>query len=260
MTDKVTYEVTDAVATITIRRPEVRNAMDLDVFEGLLSAGRRAGDDQAARAVVVTGEGGTFSSGIDTSVFTGGGGGDQPASVDIARLQRAFTVFELIPKPVIAAVGGPCFGAGIQLAAACDLRIAATDVQFSVMEVRWGIIPDLGGIHRLARLIGVGRTKELAFTTRRVGAEEAERIGLISRTAAPGELFQAAHSWARELAAGPPLALAGIKRLANLAFDVPVATGLQREAATQRRILASFDFIEAVSARVQEREPVFQAR
>jgi enoyl-CoA hydratase/carnithine racemase len=128
------------------------------------------------------------------------------------------------------------------------------------MEVRWGIIPDLGGMQRLPRLIGLGRAKEMAFTARRVGSAEAEAIGLTNRTVRPEDLQGEASAWARELAAGPPLALAGIKRLANGAFDVPVSTGLEREAATQRRILASFDFIEAVSARVQKREPVFQAQ
>src|SRR5262245_53061921 len=103
MSDKVRYEVDGAVATVTIARPEVRNAMDMDVFAGLLEAGRRAGDDRAVRAVVVAGEGSNLSSGIDTSVFTQGSNGS-PSSIDIASLQAAFTIFEQIPKPTIAAV------------------------------------------------------------------------------------------------------------------------------------------------------------
>lgn len=172
MGDKVRYEVSDGVATVAIARPEVRNAMDHDVFAGLAAAGGRAEADPSVRAVIVTGDGGTFSSGLDTSLFVAGGGRD-PLSLDIARLQRSFTVFEEIPKPVIAAVAGPAFGGGLQLAIACDFRVAADDVQLAVFEVLWGIIPDLGATVRLPRLVGLSRAKEMAMTARRVGAPEA---------------------------------------------------------------------------------------
>jgi enoyl-CoA hydratase/carnithine racemase len=259
MGEKVRYEVSGSVATITIARPEVRNAMDMDVFSGLAEAGARAGADRAVRAVVVTGEGPNFSSGIDTSVFTSGSNGS-PSSIDIGSLQDAFTIFETITQPTIAAVAGPTFGAGVQLAIACDFRVAASDADLSVMEVRWGILPDLGGTQRLPRLIGLGRAKELAMTARRIGADEALQIGLVNKVVPAGTHRQGATEWARELAAGPPLALAAIKRLMNGAFDTPVREGLDREATAQRRILASSDFIEAVTARVQKREPHFEAR
>ncbi|MGZ4141043.1 MAG: enoyl-CoA hydratase/isomerase family protein [Actinomycetota bacterium] len=259
MPDKVRYDVSGSVATVTIARPEVRNAMDMDVFDGLAAAGARAGVDPAVRAVVVCGEGSNFSSGIDTTVFTSGEH-ESPSQIDIRRLQRAFSVFEEITKPTIAALAGPTFGAGLQLAIACDMRVASSDVSLSVMEVTWGILPDLGGTQRLPRLIGLGRAKEMAMTARRVAAEEAQMIGLVNRVVPPGEHVKAAYEWAAELAAGPPLALAAIKRLTNAAFDTPVDAGLDREATAQRRILASSDFIEAVSARVQKRVPRFQAR
>lgn len=260
MTDKVRYEVDGAVATITIARPEVRNAMDRDVFDALHELGARAGSDPDVRAVVVTGEGGSFSSGIDTTIFTSGGEGEPPASIDIARLQRAYSIYEEIPKPTIAAVAGPAFGGGLQLALACDLRVVAEDAQLSILETRWGIMPDLGGTQRLPRLIGLGRAKEMSFTARRIGAEEALAWGLANKVVPPGEHIKAAAGWAAELAAGPPLALAAIKRLTNQAFDVPVASGLEREAAAQRRMLASEDFIEAVTARIQKREPQYRGR
>src|SRR6266550_1066051 len=259
MGDKVRYEVSGSVATVTIARPDVRNAMDMDVFAGLAEAGARAGADPAVRAVVVTGDGPNFSSGIDTTVFTSGNNGS-PSEIDIGRLQSSFTIFETILKPTIAAVAGPTFGAGLQLAIACDFRVAAADVQLSVMEVRWGILPDLGGTQRLPRMIGLGRAKELAMTARRVGADAALQIGLVNKVVDEGQHLQAATDWARELGAGPHLALAAIKRLMNSAFDTPVASGLDREATAQRRILASTDFIEAVSARVQKRDPHFEAR
>src|SRR5437899_3290853 len=259
MGDKVRYEVSGSVATVTIARPDVRNAMDMEVFAGLADAGARAGADPTVRAVVVTGEGPNFSSGIDTSVFTSGDNGS-PSDIDIGRLQSSFTIFEQILKPTIAAVAGPTFGAGLQLAIACDFRVAAADVQLSVMEVRWGILPDLGGTQRLPRLIGLGRAKELAMTARRVGADEALQMGLVNKVVAAGTHLQSATEWTRDVAAGPPLALAAIKRLMNSAFDAPVREGLDREATAQRRILASSDFIEAVAARVQKREPHFEAR
>jgi enoyl-CoA hydratase/carnithine racemase len=109
-------------------------------------------------------------------------------------------------------------------------------------------------------MIGLGRAKELAMTARRVGAEEALQIGLVNKIVADGQHVHAATEWAQELAAGPPLALAAIKRLMNGAFDSPISSGLDREATAQRRILASSDFIEAVTARVQKREPHFEAR
>lgn len=260
MTEKVRYEVAEGVATITIARPEVRNAMDHDVFDGLRSAGRRAGGDDDVRAVVVTGEGAAFSSGIDVTIFAAGDTGGGPAAIDIAWLQDAFTVFEEIPKPVIAAVHGYAFGGGIQLALACDLRVVSRDASLSVMETRWGIIPDLGAIHRLPRIVGLGRAKDLMLTGRRMDAEEAYAWGLANRLADEGADGVEALAWARELGAGPPLALARIKRLANTAFDVPVGVGLEREAAAQRRVLASDDFAEAVGARFEKREPQYRGR
>lgn len=259
--DKVRYEVGDGIATVTIARPEVRNAMDMDVFEALHDLGRRAGEDPAVRAVVVTGEGQAFSSGIDVTIFSEGlAEGRDPAGIDIARLQRAYSVFEVVPKPVIAAVHGPTFGGGIQLALACDLRVAAEDAVFSVMETRWGIIPDLGAIHRLPRILGLGRAKDLLLTGRRVSADEALQLGLANRLVPSGQDVKEATAWARELAAGPPLALARIKRLVNAAFEVSVGAGLEREAAAQRPVLASADFREAVAARIEQREPRYQGR
>lgn len=253
----VRYEIDGAVATVTIARPEVRNAIDMEVFAALGEAGRRAGADPGVRAVLVTGEGG-FSSGIDTSVFSSGGG--DPRAIDIAKLQDSFTVFERIPKPVVAAVGGWALGAGFQLALACDLIVAAEDARFSLMEVQWGILPDLGGIHRLARIAGTAVTRDLALTARRIDGREAAAAGIVARVVPATELDAAARALAEELAAGPPLALAAIKRLVNMAFDVPVRDGLEREAAMQRRVLMSRDFLEAVSARMQRRPPAFEAR
>jgi enoyl-CoA hydratase/carnithine racemase len=257
---KVRYELDGNVAIVTINRPDVLNAIDRDVFLGLRDAAERAGADPDVRAVVLTGEGRAFSSGLDTSLFASGIGSGSPLTLDIATLQSCFTVYETIPKPTIAAVGGLALGGGIQLAAACDLRIASADAELAVYEIRWGIIPDLGGTQRLPRLIGLGRAKELVMTGRRIVAEEALAWGLVNRVVPRDLLMEEALGWARELASGPPLAVAAAKRLATGAFDAPLPSGLEREAMINRRLLATEDFREAVMARFEKREPTFRAR
>lgn len=253
---EVTYEQYGAVALIQVNRPEVRNAMDMAVFQGLTAAGARAGADDGVRAVVVTGHP-NFSSGIDTSIFTNGG---EAGGVDIAALQRSFSIFEQIDKPVIAAVSGPAFGAGCQLAAACDFRVAAEDARFALAEVRWGIIPDLGGTQRLPRLIGLSRTRDMAYSGREVLAAEALSWGLADRVVPADDLAAESMAWAESLAAGPPLAIGAMKRLTASAFDTDIQTGLERERSAQRRILASGDFVEAVTARMERRAPTFLRR
>jgi enoyl-CoA hydratase/carnithine racemase len=258
---KVRYEVDSGVALVTIARPEVLNAMDREVFFGLREAAERAGADPEVRALVLSGEGRAFSSGLDTSLFSSGiDGGASPLSLDIASLQSCFTAYEQVGVPTIAAINGVALGGGIQLACSCDLRVAAEDAELAVYEIRWGIIPDLGGTQRLPRLIGLGRAKELVLTGRRVGAAEALAWGLVNRVVPQERVLEEAIGWARELAAGPPLALAAAKRLATSAFDVELQDGLQREAMINRRLLASDDFREAVIARFEKRAPRFRAR
>jgi enoyl-CoA hydratase/carnithine racemase len=258
---KVLYEVNGGVAHVRLNRPDVLNAMDQEVFFGLRDAAHRAGSDPEVRALVLSGEGRAFSSGLDTSIFAAGmDGGGNPLALDIAALQSCFTAYEEIGVPTIAAIRGLALGGGIQLAAACDLRVAGDDAELAVYEIRWGIIPDLGGTQRLPRLIGLGRAKELVLTGRRVGATEALAWGLVNRVVAPEQVVKEALAWAGELAAGPPLALSAAKRLTTSAFDVPVPGGLEREAMINRRLLASDDFREAVVARFEKRTPRFNAR
>lgn len=252
----VRYEVKDRVAVITIDRPEKLNAMNLEVFDGLHEAGKRAGSDPDVRAVVVCGEGRAFSSGIDTSIF----GGEAGTAIEISRLQRAFSIYEEIAPVTIAAVQGVCFGGGLQLAIACDLRVVADDARLSAFEIRWGIIPDLGGTTRLPRLIGLGRAKEMVLTARPVLGPEALAWGLANRCVTAEAVRDEAIAWALEIAAGPPLALAAGKRLTTTALDFPISVGLRREETVQRRMLASEDFGEAVAARMQKREPSFRGR
>jgi enoyl-CoA hydratase/carnithine racemase len=259
MADRVLYQVEDRVATVTMSRPDKLNAMDRRTFEELGRAAARAAADPDVGAVVVTGAGRAFSSGLDLAEFAGMAELDHAEQV-IGELQRAIGAFELLPKPVVAAVNGLAVGGGLQLAIACDLRLAAASAQFASWEMRWAIVPDLGGTERLPRLIGLGRAKELVFTGRQVGAAEAERIGLVNRVVPDADLALAAGELAAGLASGPTLALGMAKQLLNEAFDRGVSEGLGAARRAQRLTLASADHREARAAFAERRPPRFSGR
>lgn len=266
MSDVVTYEVTGRLAVVTIDRPDKRNAMSMDVFDGLHAAAARAAADAEADggvgAVLVRGAGGVFSAGIDLSTFgsqLGEDVGEAERDAFIAHLQQAFTVWEDLDVPTVAAIEGYCFGAGIQLAAACHVRLVAPGAQLSVMERRWGLVPDLGGCHRLPRLVGLGRATDLALTARRVEAEEAVTMGLCDRLLPAEDPMGAAMDYVRELAEGPG-AVRRIPRLLRENLDRDRTTGLAAERATQMATMAGPDFREAVTAGLQGRDPEFVGR
>jgi enoyl-CoA hydratase/carnithine racemase len=259
MADRVLYQVEDRVATVTMSLPDKLNAMDRQTFEELRRAAARAAEDPDVGAVVVTGAGRAFSSGLDLAEFAGMAEVDHADAV-IGELQRAIGAFELLPKPVVAAVNGLAVGGGLQLAIACDLRLAAASAQFASWEMRWAIVPDLGGTERLPRLIGLGRAKELVFTGRQVGAAEAEQIGLVNRVVPDADLALAAAELAAGLASGPTLALGMAKQLLNEAFDRGVSEGLSAARRAQRLTLASADHREARAAFAERRPPRFSGR
>lgn len=258
MPDAVSYRIEDGVACITIERPDKRNAMSLEVFDGLGEAARRADADPEAGAVVVSGRGGVFSSGIDTSVFAG----QSDSGVDqdfIERLQSSFTAFEDCSKPTVAAIQGYCFGAGIQLAAACHLRAVAPDAQLAVLESRWALVPDLGGTYRLPRLVGLGRATELVVTARKVPADEALAIGLAERRLDADDPMADAVRFAARLAAGPG-AVRRAPRLLRENLTRPRDEALAAEGRTQAECIGGPDFAEAVTAALEGREPRFVGR
>lgn len=254
--DVVSYEVVDRVAVITIERPDRRNAMDVAVFSELRKAADRAGRDAGVGAVLVRGRDGVFSSGIDTSVFGGQAEGGITESF-VHGLQASFTAFEELDKPTVAAIEGHCYGAGFQLAIACHVRLAAPSARMSLMEARWGLVPDLGGTYRLPRLVGLGRATELALTARVVEIDEIIAMGLAERRLGDGDPMGEAMDHARELANGPS-SLAEIPRLMreNLARDRD--TALQTEALAQVRCIQHPDFAEAVTAKLEGREARFR--
>lgn len=256
---QVSLEVVDRVAHVRIERPQKRNAMDLDVFDQLQQRAAEIAADPDIGAVVVAGRDGVFSAGIDLAVLGEGFGAQGLEQAFVARLQQAFTAYEELDVPTMAAIEGYCFGAGIQLALACHLRLVAPDAQLSVMERRWALVPDLGGTVRLPRLVGPGRATELILTARRVDAEEALRIGL-AEVALPAEApLDAAHAYAAQIAAGPA-ALREVPRLVRENLDRDPEAGRAAEVAAQQRVTAGADVQEAMAAAMEGRTPRFVGR
>ncbi|MCC5949054.1 MAG: enoyl-CoA hydratase/isomerase family protein [Nitriliruptoraceae bacterium] len=255
----VSLEVVDRVAHVRIERPHKRNAMSLAVFDQLTAHAATIAQDPEVGAVVVSGRDGVFSAGIDLEVLGTGFSGEGLQAAFVARLQAAFTAYEDLDVPTIAAIERYCFGAGIQLALACHLRAVAPDAQLSVMERRWALVPDLGGTVRLPRLVGPGRATELILSARTVDAEEAVRLGLAELTLPPDAPIDAAHALAAELAAGPG-ALREVPRLVRENLTRSRADGLAAEAAAQQRVTAGPDVREAMAAGLEGRAPRFVGR
>ncbi|HEX9887871.1 MAG TPA: enoyl-CoA hydratase/isomerase family protein [Nitriliruptorales bacterium] len=249
----VRYEVGDRVAVVTIDRPEVRNAMSLDVFRQLRQCAERAATDPSVGAVVVRGEGGVFSSGLDLNALAEAGKPDERFIVD---LQESVTAFEELDKPTVACIEGYCFGGGIQLAVACHLRAAAPSAEFCVMEAKRGLVPDLGGTWRLPRLVGMGRATELAMTARRFGRDEAVAMGLVEVTLDGDDPLAEVLAYTRRLAHGPG-AVRRIPRLVRDNWGAGREPALERERRTQLETMAGPDFGEAVASFLEGREPEF---
>ena len=263
MSDRVLLELgDDGVGVVTINRPEKRNALDEAAFKGLREVARQAeqaAQDGRCRAVLVRGEGPAFSAGIDVGLF-GGQVGAPPSDDWIAELQDAFTAYEDLPVPTVAAVRGPTLGAGCQLAIACHLRVAAPDLRIGVLEARWGLVPDLGGTYRLPRLVGLSRATDLAVSARTVDAETALAWGLVDAVLPQAAFDEEARAYAARLAAGPTLATGAVPRLLREGLGADRDAALAAERAHQQRCLASGDFREAVTAAVERRDPTFRGR
>jgi enoyl-CoA hydratase/carnithine racemase len=240
------YEVVEGVAHVVITRPGKRNALSRAVLDRLAMHAAEAGADPAVGAVVVSGEGGHLSAGLDLADLAGLATAAL-TEADVAAVQAVLTAFEELDVPTIAAVEGVCLGGGLQLALACHLRAVAPTARMAVLEPRWGLVPDLGATWRLPRLVGVGRATELILTGREVGADEALALGL-AEIALPGEgAVEAAHALAARLAAGPT-ALRLVPRLVREAAAAPRDVALAAEARAQLRALAAGDLAAAVAA------------
>jgi len=263
--DRIAVEVADGVAHVELARPDKLNAIDKDMFEGIGDAFRTLGRDPAVRAVLLSGRGAHFTAGLDLDYAAR----QFPPSRDPGRaaearlrhiewLQDAFSAVEHARPPVIAAVHGGCIGAGVDLASACDLRVASADAFFQVAEVDVAITADLGTLQRLGYLIPHGLLRELTFTGRRIEAEEAAHYGLVNRIEADREAAIAAGlELARAIAAKSPLAVAGAKRSLNHSRGRPIEEGLRDVALWNAATLVSADLTEAVKARLAGGTPEF---
>jgi enoyl-CoA hydratase/carnithine racemase len=282
MSDRVTTNLLESgIADVRLNRPDKMNALDGAMFQGIVDAGEALKGDPRVRVVVLSGEGRGFCAGLDFSSFQamagGAGGGDGSSSGSrsggggggggvgggimdtgdrMTHLgQQAAWVWQELEVPVIAAIHGPALGGGIQIALGADLRIVAPDAKLSVLESRWGLIPDMTGTAMLPRLVGLEAAKELTFTGRMVSGEEAVRLGLATRVAEDPRA--AAFELAAELVAKSPDALRHGKRLLNLSGTRPIAEQFLDERQTMASLIGSPNQVEATMAYFEQRAPKF---
>jgi 2-(1,2-epoxy-1,2-dihydrophenyl)acetyl-CoA isomerase len=264
MNRTVLYEVAEGVATITLNRPERLNAMNAELLEEALEAVEAAASDDSVRAVILTGAGRGFCAGGDLGDLSGSsalGGG--PVEAQVGRL-RAYTrsseLLHEMPKVTIAAINGPCAGAGLAWACACDLRYASTAAVFTTAFLNAGLSGDFGGSWTLPRIVGPAKARELYLLAERFDASTAERIGLVAKVFPPEELLPFVRSLARRIVESPPLALRAIKQNLNDALEVGFTEMLERETARHVRCARSHDAAEAARAFLEKRKPAFQGR
>ncbi len=265
MAERVRVAVAGGIAEVRLNRPEKLNALDVPMFEALVSAGKQLAADRSVRCVVLSGAGRAFCAGLDLALFAAmaqPGAGGRARGLFARELgnpanfaQRAAYVWTAMPAPVIAAVHGVAFGAGLQIALAADLRIVAPDARLAVLEVRWGLIPDLTGSQALRRLVPLDVAKELTFTGREVSGEEAVRLGLATRVSE--QPLEDALALAREIAARSPDAVRAAKKLLNSAGFLGLEEGLRLEEELQRSLIAKPNQIEAARANLERREARF---
>lgn len=254
----VTVSIDRGVADVRLDRPEKLNALDAEMFAAIVGAGENLKEERGLRAVVVSGEGDAFCSGLDFGAFQQMTGGDRDRGERdrLTLAQQAAWVWQDVPVPVIAAIHGYALGAGIQIALGADIRFVAPDARLSVLEIRWGLTPDMGASLILPGLVGLDVAKELTFTGRMVSGEEAGRLGLATRvTPKP---WEEAVALAREIATKNPHAVRGAKKLFNQSGRVSIREQFTAERDTINSLIGSPNQVEAVRAYLERREPLFQ--
>ena len=239
------------VATITLDVPGKLNRVSMAARDQLAALFVELDRDDTVRFVVLAGAGGTFTAGGDIAGFL------ERSPWEVSQLARNVAAPERCSKPVIAGLSGYVFGVGFELALASDFRIAADDVQLGLPEVTIGMIPGSGGTQRLARMVGLGRAKDIIMRGRRVGAEEALALGLVTRVVSVDELETAVSELIDELSRHSPLALKMAKRVLNTAYDGPLHLGLELEGMAYGLLRQTHDFREGVEAFGEKRRPEF---
>src|SRR5881409_222636 len=255
----IRHELDDGVATITLSRPEVHNAMNEPMRRELTECFTALASDEATRVILVTGAGErAFSAGADIREFV------EPAPPVRFRAERRRVDFrqamDRCPQPIIAAIRGYAFGGGLELALACDLRIAGEDAQLGLTEVNLAIIPGGGGTQRLTRLVGRGRALEMILTGARIDAREAWRIGLVERVVPAADVLAAARELARTLTEKAPVALRYAKEAVVKGLELPLADGLRLENDLATLLRTTEDRVEGAKAFLEKRKPRFTGK
>jgi enoyl-CoA hydratase/carnithine racemase len=272
MDDRVRIEIEGGVADVKLVRSDKMNALDNAMFEALVAAGERMKTERGVRAVVLSGEGRAFCAGLDMGNFGrmaeggrdgGGGGATERSDGELGarshgpanRAQYACWVWREVPVPVIAAVHGVAFGGGFQVALGADMRYVARDARLAVMEIKWGLVPDMAGTQLMRHLAREDVVRELTYTGRIFSGEEALQYGFATRVCT--DPYADAMATAREIASKSPDAIRAAKRILNAAVLTDPQTGLTQESVEQGRLIGSKNQVEAVMANLQKREPQF---
>ena len=262
MADRVTVNIDSNIASVTLNRADKHNAVDIAMFEALIETGKALANDRSLRAVVIHGAGDSFCAGIDVSVFAGqriaatGADKMQPRNDSPANFfQSAAYVWRELPIPVIAALHGVVFGAGLQIALGADIRYARADTKMSIMEIKWGLIPDMAISTTLPNLIPIDKAAELAWTGKVISGREASELGLV--TDVFEDPLSAAQELAQTIAGKSPDAVRAIKKLFCEAWQTQSASLLRLEAELQIKVMASPNQMEATKANMEKRAPEF---
>lgn len=265
MEDRITVDIQGGVADVRLVRVDKMNALDDAMFEALIKTGERLKTEAGVRAVVLSGAGRAFCAGLDMGNFDKMASGERKGGTGLVetprteggsnRAQHAVMVWREIPVPVIAAVHGVAFGGGFQLALGADMRFVTPDARMAVMEIKWGLVPDMAGIALLRRLIRDDQARELTYSGRQFTGEEALSLGLATRVCA--DPYAEALAFARDVAAKNPDAIRADKRLMNLADDGDQRAILLAESVEQSALIGSPNQIEAVLSSIQKRAPNF---
>jgi len=263
--DRVTIDIAAGVAEVTLNRPDKLNALDRAMFEAVIAAGERLSRAPGLRAVVLTGAGKGFCAGLDKETFASiAAGGARPTLGDLAKrthglandFQQAAYVWRTLPVPVIAAIHGVALGGGFQIALGADIRYVAPDARLSILEIKWGLVPDMAGIALMRELARADVIRELSMTGRVFSGAEAFAYGFA--TSLHADPLAAARATAREIAGRSPDAVRALKRLLNMSSDADSAAILLAESNEQAALIGSPNQIEAVRAGVEGRAGQFK--
>lgn len=265
---EVNFEGKGFIGTVTLRRPEKRNALSYSLWISLSEAIKKAAQNKEVRVILLKGEGDTFCSGLDLSpanevikLLSEKASAEQKIRLFaiIKLIQSIYTELEVLRVPTIAVIQGHCLGAGLELVCSCDMRFCSSDAVFSLPEARFAIITDVGGLQRLPGIVGKGKAREMAFRGHSIGSYEAERIGLVNKVFdTPEVLFTQAEKIAQEIAANSPIAVQGAKEVLLYNEDVSLKRSLEYNAARSAMILPSEDLTESISSYLEKRDPKFK--